>query len=250
MTRYYRSHILEYLKSEKQDWDRVKTLDDWQAFRDPRLKSLRAALGKFPARCNLDTHVTAEFRGNRYRRENLAYQSQPGIWVTANLYLPDQPHDSMPGLLILPALHNAKPQWELQDMGIMWSQAGCAVLIIDQVGYGERFETHPWDKEYINARYIEGEQIYLTGSSLLTWMVWDAMRGIDLLLEQPNVDKKEVVLLGAVAGGGDPGRGNGGSGSAGGGGSPVQLRGGDARDAQVPSQQKRMALGFGGTHRR
>ncbi|HLX72730.1 MAG TPA: hypothetical protein VKV04_24170, partial [Verrucomicrobiae bacterium] len=131
-------------------------------------------------------------------------QSQPGIWVTANLYLPDQPHDPMPGILILPALHNAKPQWELQDMGIMWSKAGCAVLIIDQVGYGERLVTHPWDKEYVNARYIEGEQIYLTGSSLLTWMVWDAMRGIDLLLEQPNVDKKEIVLLGAVAGGGDP----------------------------------------------
>lgn len=204
MNRYYRSHILEYLKSEKQDWDRVKTIDDWQAFRDPKLTRLRAALGKFPARSPLDTRVTAEFRGNGYRRENLAYQSQPGIWVTADLYLPDQPHDPMPGILILPAIHNAKPQWELQDMGIMWSKAGCAVLIIDQVGYGERLETHPWDREYINARYIEGEQIYLAGSSLLTWMVWDAMRGIDLLLEQPNVNKNEVVLLGAVAGGGDP----------------------------------------------
>jgi hypothetical protein len=204
MSEYYRSHILEYLKSDKQAWDQVKTVDDWRHFRDPRLEALRASLGKFPARCRLDTHVSGEFRGNGYRRENLAYQSQPGIWVTANLYLPEQPHDPMPGILILPALHNAKPQWELQDMGIMWAKSGCAVLIIDQVGYGERLETHPWDKEYINARYIEGEQLYLTGSSLLTWMVWDAMRGIDLLLDQPNVDKKEIVLLGAVAGGGDP----------------------------------------------
>jgi dienelactone hydrolase len=204
MNQYYRSHILEYLKSEKQDWDQVKTVEDWQQFRDPRLKKLRAALGKFPARCPLDTHVTGEYRGNDYRRENLVYQSQPGIWVTANLYLPVQSHAPMPGILILPALHNAKPQWELQDMGIMWAKAGCAVLIVDQVGYGERMETHPWDKEYINARYVEGEQIYLTGSSLLTWMIWDAMRGIDLLLDQSNVDKNEIVLLGAVAGGGDP----------------------------------------------
>lgn len=201
---YYRSHILEYLKAEKRAWEQVKTVNDWEQYRDPRLKALRGALGKFPARCRLDTHITGEFHGNGYRRQNLAYQSQSGIWVTANLYLPEQPHDPMPGILILPALHNAKPQWELQDMGIMWSKAGCAVLIIDQVGYGERFETHPWDREYINARYVEGEQLDLTGSSLMTWMVWDAMRGIDLLVEQPNVDKKAIILLGAVAGGGDP----------------------------------------------
>lgn len=89
-------------------------------------------------------------------------------------------------------------------MGITWAKAGCAVLVIDQVGFGERIETYPWDRDGVNARYVEGEQLYLIGSSLLTWMVWDAMRGIDLLLEQPNVDGKEVIVLGAVAGGGDP----------------------------------------------
>jgi cephalosporin-C deacetylase-like acetyl esterase len=36
------------------------------------------------------------------------------------------------------------------------------------------------------------------------WMVWDLMRGLDLLLARPGVDKERVVLLGAVAGGGDP----------------------------------------------
>ena len=50
----------------------------------------------------------------------------------------------------------------------------------------------------------KGSSFTLTGSSLLTWMVWDAMRGIDLLVDQPNVDKKAIIVLGAVAGGGDP----------------------------------------------
>ena len=202
MERYFHARILEYLKSDKQAWDQVKTQDDWQRFRDPRMEALRAALGKFPPRCPLATHVTSEYRGKGYRRQNVAYQSQPGIWVTGNLYLPETPRDLMPGILILHALHNAKTQWELQDMGIMWAQAGCAVLVIDQVGYGERLEANPTD--YINQRYVTGEQLYLTGSSLLTWMVWDAMRGIDLLSDQPNVDKKEIIVLGAVAGGGDP----------------------------------------------
>jgi dienelactone hydrolase len=201
---YLRSRILEHLKAEKQAWEQVKTVGDWQRFRDPRLEALRVALGKFPPRCPLDTRVTSEFQGQGYRRQNLAYQSQPGIWVTANLYLPEQHHDLMPGMLILHALHNAKTQWELQDMGIMWAKLGCTVLVIDQVGYGERIETYPFDRVNYSSRYVEGEQLYLTGSSLLTWMVWDAMRGIDLLLDQPNVDKKAVIVLGAVAGGGDP----------------------------------------------
>jgi dienelactone hydrolase len=201
---YLRSRILEHLKAEKQAWEKVKTVEDWERFRDPRLEALRAALGKFPARCPLGTRVTSEFQGQGYRRQNLVYQSQPGIWVTANLYLPEQHHDSMPAMLILHSQHGPKTQFELQDMGILWARAGCAVLVIDLVGFGERLETYPWDRDNINARYVEGEQLYLTGSSLLTWMVWDAMRGIDVLLEQPNVDKKEVIVLGAVAGGGDP----------------------------------------------
>src|SRR5207237_8530152 len=92
-----------------------------------------------------------------------------------------------------------------QDMGIIWARAGCVVLVMDEVGYGERIETYPWDRDNYNSRYIIEEQLYLAGSSLTTWMVWDAMRGIDLLCERANVNKKEIILLGAVAGGGDPG---------------------------------------------
>lgn len=202
--RYYHSRILESLKSEKQAWDQVKTIDDWQRFRDPRLESLRADLGKLPPRCPLNSRVTSEYQGQGYRRQNLVYQSQPGVWVTANLYLPEQHQNAMPGILILHSQHAPKTQFELQDMGIQYARAGCAVLVIDQVGFGERLETYPWDRDNINARYVEGEQLYLTGSSLLAWMVWDAMRGIDLLLDRPNVDNKAIIILGAVAGGGDP----------------------------------------------
>jgi hypothetical protein len=35
-------------------------------------------------------------------------------------------------------------------------------------------------------------------------MVWDIIRGIDLLLERKDIDQKQIILLGAVAGGGDP----------------------------------------------
>ena len=89
------------------------------------------------------------------------------------------------------------------------------MLVIDQVGYGER-RSHPfhgpndYSKPYRVSRqdyffrYDSGVQLQLIGDSLMGWMVHDLRRGIDLLLAQQGADPKRVILLGAVAGGGDP----------------------------------------------
>src|SRR5262249_45341489 len=53
-------------------------------------------------------------------------------------------------------------------------------------------------------RYNIGMQLHLIGDSLIGWMAWDLMRGVDLLLAQPGIYKDKIILLGAVAGGGDP----------------------------------------------
>ena len=199
-----RSRVLKILEAEKQDWDRVKTLADWEKFRDPRLKALVASVGKFPDRGPLATRVTSEFRGDGYRRHNLVYQSRPGLWVTANLYLPAEQRKQMPGIVILHSHHAPKTQFELQDMGIIWARAGCAVLVMDQIGYGERIETYPWDREAHNSDHILGMQLELASENLMKWIIWDTMRGVDVLLQRGDVDEKEIILLGAVAGGGDP----------------------------------------------
>ena len=199
-----RGKMMKMLEAEEQDWNRVKTVSDWEQFRDVRLKALKSSLGKFPASTPLELRVTSEFQGEGYRRENIVYQSQPGLWVTANLYLPSPPRPQMPAFVLVHSLHGPKTQFELQDMGIIWARAGCAVLSMDQVGYGERIQNYPWDREEVNSRYIMGEQLYLVGTNLMTWMVWDIERGIDVLWQRQDVNKKEIVLLGAVAGGGDP----------------------------------------------
>ena len=49
-----------------------------------------------------------------------------------------------------------------------------------------------------------GHQLHLVGESLIGWMVTDLMRGVNLLLTRPGVDKNRIILIGSVAGGGDP----------------------------------------------
>jgi hypothetical protein len=89
-------------------------------------------------------------------------------------------------------------------LGILWARGGCAVLIMDQIGHGERIQNYPWNREPYHSRYVMGMQLYLAGESLLKWMVWDVMRGIDLLLARKDVNPKQIILLGAVAAGGEP----------------------------------------------
>jgi dienelactone hydrolase len=201
---------------ETELWSKITGRDDWERFRDVRIKALQDSLGQFPEPPrDLKVQVTGKIDGDGYRIENLVFESRPGLLVTANLYSPAEPSKSMPGILICHSHHNPKTQGELQDMGKTWARQGCLVLVPDQLGHGERRQ-HPFvdarsypqpfrvDRQDYFFRYNTGIQLHLIGDSLIGWIVWDLMRGVDLLLSRPGIDKDRIILLGAVAGGGDP----------------------------------------------
>jgi cephalosporin-C deacetylase-like acetyl esterase len=198
------------------EWNAIKTKADWERYRDQRIDRLRDVLAEFPAPPKKpNVRTTGIVKGEGYRIENTLYETRPGFWVVANLYVPAKPRKSMPGILIASSHHRDKWQGELQDMGMTWARAGCRVLVIDEVGYGER-RAHPfnsaadYDKEYRVSRqdyyhrYDSGVQLHLLGDSLMGWFAWDLMRGVDLLLSLPGTDPNRIIILGAVAGGGDP----------------------------------------------
>lgn len=197
-------------------WSMIDSRAAWERFRQPRLAALRRSLGAFPAPPQeLPVRVTGKLAGDGFRIENLVFESRPGLWVTANLYLPAEPSPSMPGVLLCHSHHQPKEHGELQDMGMTWARGGCAVLVMDHLGHGERRQ-HPFasaedyagefrpSRQDYYFRYDTGLQLHLAGESLLGWMAWDLMRGVDLLLARSGVDPQRIVLLGAVAGGGDP----------------------------------------------
>src|SRR5438445_343675 len=187
------------------DWAQVRSRDDWERFLAPRLEALRASLGRFPSPpAELRTWSTGSVDGDGFGIENVVFESRPGVLVTANLYLSSPRRDRMPGILIVHSHHNAKTQGELQDMGMTWARQGCTVLIMDQLGHGERRQHRAGPRQDYRFRSITGIQLHLIGDSLMGWMVWDIQRGIDLLLRQPGVDPEKLILIGAVAGGGEP----------------------------------------------
>jgi cephalosporin-C deacetylase-like acetyl esterase len=198
------------------EWQALKSRDDWEAFRAAKLAELKAAMHWPSERGPLEVRVTGKLEGDGFVVENLVFSSRPGLWVTANLYRPADVSGAMPGFLISHSHHNPKTEAELQTMGMTWARAGCLVLVMDHLGHGERRQ-HPFrtaadfPREAFRAgrqdywfRHDTSLQLYLTGESLMGYMTWDLSRGVNVLLSQEGIDPKRIILLGAVAGGGDP----------------------------------------------
>ena len=215
-----REEVVERLRAADRassaGWGQLTGRQDWEAFRDARLAELRQSLGRYPdPPGDLKVRIRRTLDGEGYRIDNLTFESRPGLLVTANLYRPARAGKAMPGFLIVHSHHAPKTQGELQDMGVMWARAGCLVLVMDQLGHGERRQ-HPFraaadyptsfrpSRQDYYFRYNLAIQLQTIGDGLMGWMVWDIRRGVDLLLARPGIDPKKIILLGAVAGGGDP----------------------------------------------
>ncbi|HTN74990.1 MAG TPA: hypothetical protein VL096_07075 [Pirellulaceae bacterium] len=197
-------------------WEAITTREQWEAFRVARLDALKASLGWPKSRPTTTAiHITGEHARDGYVVRNLLYETRPHFYVSANLYLPAKLPASLPGVLLSHSHHSPKTQGELQDMGATWARAGCAVLVPDHLGHGERRQ-HPFasagdfDGEFAVGRqdyyfrYDTGMQLHLAGQSLMSWLVWDLLAGVDVLLKQERIDPERIILLGGVAGGGDP----------------------------------------------
>ena len=129
------------------NWARNRSRAQWETLGDARIQALRRSLGRLPAvAAPLKTQTTGTFVSDGFRIENLVLESRPGLMVTAHLYEPKQPVKSMPGILICHRHHHPRTQGELQDMGMTWARQGCLVLVMDQLGYGER-RLHPFRGE-------------------------------------------------------------------------------------------------------
>ncbi|MBL7735301.1 MAG: acetylxylan esterase, partial [Chitinophagaceae bacterium] len=200
------SRMSAFAEKEKLDWRKVNTLKDWESFRSKRIAAFENWIGPMPERTPLKDTVTRRLNyGDGFTIENIVFESRPNFLVTANLYLPEKPSGKIPAVVLVHAHHAPKTQLEIQDMGMTWARAGVAVLVMDQISGGERSQSQPrWARESYFGRYATGNQLYLAGESLIKWMVWDIMRGIDLLETRPYIDTKRIALVGAVAGGGDP----------------------------------------------
>lgn len=165
--------------------------------------------GGMPPRTPLNARVTGQFERPGYRVEKLVYESQPGLWVSANLYIPTAGRPPYPGVLFqMGHSANGKAADPYQKCCQGLARLGYLVLAFDPMGQGER-TNYPGavasrsrlpggaDDEHT----VPGKQMLLIGDSSVRMQTWDAVRSLDYLAAHPMVDPKRLASTGQSGGG-------------------------------------------------
>lgn len=167
------------------------------------------AMGGLPdVRTPLNARITGRLDRDGYRIEHLVFESLPGFFVTANLYVPTPAVGRLPAVLGTAGhsdVGKAAPLYQHVWAGL--ARRGIVVLAYDPPGQGERLE-------YVDARTGEsrvgsgtrehdraGQQCLLTGTSIARYFAWDGVRALDYLLTRSDVDPARIGVAGNSGGG-------------------------------------------------
>jgi hypothetical protein len=191
----------------RERWSQVKSEGDLLRLRAELKKSLLEMIGGLPVeKADLHATITGRIAGNGFHIEKLIYQSIPGFYVTALVYVPENGDKVHPAILV-PAGHATNGKDHYQALSERLALRGYLVISWDPVGQGERSQF--WDAKAKKSRYnmtcgehaVMGNLAYLAGANLARWEVWDGMRAVDYLLSRPDVDGERISITGTSGGG-------------------------------------------------
>jgi len=171
------------------------------------VKELWSMLGGPLERGPLNPRVTGIVPRAGYRIEKVVFESRPRLYVTANLYVPDQP-GRRPAILG-PLGHSlpGKAWHTYQKLFANLARKGYVVLAYDPFGQGERIE-YPGATPGLTAlggggtaeHEYAGRRLILLGANFGLFRTWDGVRGIDYLLTRPEVDPEKIGCCGQSGG--------------------------------------------------
>jgi len=174
-------------------------LKEWETFKVKLKSEIIRKAGVFinhELPVNMKETVVITMPG--YRIKNITFQTKPGIYATANLYIPDGT-GPFPGVIVMCGhSSNGRLYDNYQSVGHTLALNGYVALAIDPWGAGERTTIHG-KFEYHGANV--GASLMNIGESLMGNQITDNMRGVDLLVSLPVVDKDKIGATGASGGG-------------------------------------------------
>ncbi len=170
-----------------------KNIYEFESYKDRVIKNLWKCFGWKPnKKTNLHARITGKTDMGDYIMEKLLFESMPGIYVTANVFVPKNITFPVPAILC-PHGHweNGRYQQQVQSRGIGLAKLGYIALMLDDYGFGERKYTG-----HRNTYFL-----FPTGITLEGLQIWDNMRAVDYLLTRDDVDPEKIGITGASGGG-------------------------------------------------
>src|SRR6266704_1155404 len=165
---------------------------------DELRQRLLQMIGGLPAeKTDLHARITGTIQMDGFSIEKLIFESLPGVYVSALVYIPTDHAKKGPAVLV-PAGHAPNGKIYYQDLCQRLAKRGYVVLAWDPVGQGERSQF--WDSKEAKSRYnlicaehaVMGNLAYLADTNLARWEIWDGMRALDYLLTRREVDGDRI----------------------------------------------------------
>ncbi|HVX61933.1 MAG TPA: CocE/NonD family hydrolase [Pirellulales bacterium] len=182
----------------------VKTLEDWTSRRAEYRRQLAEMLGldPMPEKTDLKAVVTGKREHEFFNVENLQFQSRPGLYVTANLYLPKKQDKPAPAVLYVCGHGQVKKngvsygnKTTYQHHGEWLARNGFVCLTIDTIQLGEIEGIH-------HGTYREGMWWWNSrGYTPAGVEAWNGIRALDYLQSRPEVDGEKLGVAGRSGGG-------------------------------------------------
>ncbi len=168
----------------------------------------RNILGDLPGdKTPLKASVEGTIDTDHYTIERIAYQSRPGFYVTANLYVPAAGSPPYPAVLVACGHSmSGKAAVTYQQAAILLARNGIVALVVDPIGQAERFQfldasgNKIRNRDGIKHSLIDTNSL-LVGRTMVGYMAWDNVRGIDYLLSREEVDGSRIGVTGNSGGG-------------------------------------------------
>ena len=201
--------LAEYFQSETkklqdQCLSDIKTLDDWKAKRPVYKQQLLEMLGLdlLPQKTPLKAATTGTVEHEQFTVENLHYQSMPGLYVTANLYVPKGLSKPAPAVLYVCGHGAVKKDGisygckvSYQHHGEWFARHGYVCLTIDTLQLGEiegiHHGTYRYNMWWWNCR----------GYTPAGVEAWNCVRALDFLETRKEVDPNRIGVTGRSGGG-------------------------------------------------
>ncbi len=178
----------------------------WDARRNSVSRRLWESIGGLPKKTFLNVKVVGTLERPSFTVEKILFESLPGFYVTAALFLPRESQTPAPAVIYCSGhTENGFRSETYQRVIINLVKKGFVVLAFDPIGQGERFQYLDEDgKPRMGSTHEHsyvGAQCLITGSSIAKYMIHDGIRAVDYLLTRPEVDPERIGITGRSGGG-------------------------------------------------
>jgi dienelactone hydrolase len=205
MYAWLRQKAKEALDRRDQTLAQLRTPADCRAYQARMRRFFLDKLGELPDRTPLNARVIEKIERPTFRVEKVLFESQPGFFVSAALFLPKSAGPYPAVLVSCGHSVNGKALATYQEGCILLAEHGMAALIYDPIGQGERRQMLKPDGSILWQAAMDhlfgGQTSMLVGQNIARYMIWDGMRAIDYLQSRGDILSKRVGAAGNSGGG-------------------------------------------------